>query len=363
MLRYNYLKACFKSKKSKDKVIIIESDDWGSERIPNNNVREELKKSGIDMDLSPYSKFDTLERLVDLEMLEYLLNRIEDVYEKKVKITANFIIQNPDYFKIKQSEFKEYYGKSFIETYLSRDNNNKVWSKIRDLNAKQYFKPQFHGREHINIPLWLMELKKKNEKLLNAFDCGCFAIDYKLQNNDNLLSSFQYNDITQKEFVENSFKDGYNKFDEIFGFKSKSIVVPRHVWHPDLNLEFKKAGVEYIQSAINQEVISENVSYKTEHYTGEMDNISQLKFLVRNIYFEPSYNNQYDWVKKTLNKIDFLFYFNIPVIISMHRLNFVGGINEANRENNLKLFESLLKKIILKHKDVSFKTSDTLFDT
>lgn len=361
MLNPKYILNTFKSIKSQEKIIIIESDDWGSERVPNSNVREELKKNGINMESSPYSKFDTLERLEDMEMLEHLLSRIEIEYKKKVKITTNFIIQNPDFSKIKQSDYKDYYAKSFIETYLSRDNNNKVWDKIKDLKEQQFIKPQFHGREHINIPFWLNELQNNNKKLLNAFDLGCFAIDHITKNNDNLLSSFQYNNLIQKEFVKNSFKDGYNKFHQIFGFTSKSIVVPRHVWHPDLNLEFKAVGVKFIQSAINQEVINQEGFYKIKHYTGEIDKISGLRFLVRNVYFEPSYDEGYDWVQKALNKINFLFYLNVPVIISMHRLNFVGGLCEKSRDKNIKLFEKLLIEIIKKHKEVKFLTSDEFY--
>ena len=48
--------------------------------------------------------------------------------------------------------------------------------------------------------------------------------------------------------------------------------------------------------------------------------------------------------------------------MSAHRINFIGILDEKNRKNNLKLFESLLKRIIKLWPDVEFMSSDQLGD-
>jgi hypothetical protein len=48
--KFQFLRSLVLSKKVNKKIIVIESDDWGSERIPNSEVREELATLGIDME-------------------------------------------------------------------------------------------------------------------------------------------------------------------------------------------------------------------------------------------------------------------------------------------------------------------------
>ncbi|MBK8547511.1 MAG: hypothetical protein IPL63_09025 [Saprospiraceae bacterium] len=85
-----------------------------------------------------------------------------------------------------------------------------------------------------------------------------------------------------------------------------------------------------------------------------------MRYLVRNIYFEPSYSEDIDWVSKSYNKIRYLLYMNIPVIISMHRINFAGGLDSQNIQRNVSLFKDLISKIIINYPEVEFISSDQL---
>ena len=96
--KFQFLRSLVLSKKVNKKIIVIESDDWGSERIPNSEVREELATLGIDMESNPHSKYDSLERFEDLLELEHVLDYFANEYNKKIKITANFITAHP-YFE------------------------------------------------------------------------------------------------------------------------------------------------------------------------------------------------------------------------------------------------------------------------
>jgi hypothetical protein len=49
-----------------------------------------------------------------------------------------------------------------------------------------------------------------------------------------------------------------------------------------------------------------------------------------------------------------------PAIISAHRLNFIGTIDQKNRDNNLRQFNRLLKEITQRWPEVEFFTSDRL---
>jgi hypothetical protein len=50
-----------------------------------------------------------------------------------------------------------------------------------------------------------------------------------------------------------------------------------------------------------------------------------------------------------------------PANISTHRVNFVGGIDEANREKGLKELKKLLNTIVKTWPDVEFMSTRDLF--
>ena len=49
-----------------------------------------------------------------------------------------------------------------------------------------------------------------------------------------------------------------------------------------------------------------------------------------------------------------------PAIISTHRINFIGFLDERNRTSNLKSFSLLLENILKKWPDVEFMTTVSL---
>ena len=63
-----------------------------------------------------------------------------------------------------------------------------------------------------------------------------------------------------------------------------------------------------------------------------------------------------------MNQIKTAFLWKKPAIINTHRLNFIGAINEENRNQNLKDFKELLTRIINKWPDVEFLSSNQLVE-
>ncbi|MGY6555170.1 MAG: hypothetical protein ACXIUM_11695, partial [Wenzhouxiangella sp.] len=56
------------------------------------------------------------------------------------------------------------------------------------------------------------------------------------------------------------------------------------------------------------------------------------------------------------------FQMNKPAIISSHRINFCGFIDESNRDQNLEALDYLLKAVLQRWPDVEFITSEELLD-
>jgi hypothetical protein len=61
-----------------------------------------------------------------------------------------------------------------------------------------------------------------------------------------------------------------------------------------------------------------------------------------------------------MESIDIAFKWGKPAIIGTHRINFSGRLDTEQRDNNLKLLEQLLTKILEKWPDVKFTDSSSL---
>ena len=90
--------------KTNRKIVVIESDDWGSIRMPSRKVYDQLFKKGYKVDLDPYMKYDCMANSNDLEALFEVLSSVQDKNGRNAIITANTIMANPDFEKIMPKE-------------------------------------------------------------------------------------------------------------------------------------------------------------------------------------------------------------------------------------------------------------------
>lgn len=345
------------------KIVVIESDDWGSIRMPSREVYEKMLNSGIRVDNDPYNKFDSLASEQDLEALFDVLKKFKDKNDNHPVITANTVVANPDFNLIRQSDFEEYFYEPFTETfkkYPAHQNSFKLWKQGI---SEHIFKPQFHGREHVNIPFWLRELKSGNKEYKLAFE-NCFwglgpIILGKVGHN--IQASFDATNTLEIEKQKEIISDGLRLFEDIFRYKSNSFIANNFIWSPELNQSLNNGGVRTLQGMKYQLLpkLGSKKRKKIFNYTGKKNELNQT-YLIRNCVFEPSQLPKSDNVGNCLRDIEIAFLWRKPAIISAHRLNFIGFIDEKNRTENLVLLNDLLKKIIQKWPDVEFMSSDEL---
>ena len=349
------------------KIVVIESDDWGSIRMPSKKVYDQLLKMGYGVDRDPYNKYDALETKSDLEAIFEVLCSVKDKNGRNAVITANTVTANPDFDKIRESGFNKYFYKPFVQSLAEshyHEGTYDVWKE--GLNA-EIFKPQFHGREHLNIKKWMEALVLNHKAIRDGFDYGLYGMNSKVDSsiNFNVMGAFNSglpNDIENYKLI---LKEGAGLFKDIFGFYSTSFIPTTYTWHPNIEIGLKESGVKYLQGMVHQRIPlddGENFSYKKTNFPGYKSKYSGLTYLMRNCYFEPSQNNNYDWVGDCLNRINIAFNLNKPATISMHRVNMIGLIDENNRNENLKLLKQLLSEIVKRWPDVEFMSSDELGD-
>lgn len=360
---YNLINA--RGWKTKRRIVVIESDDWGAIRMPGLSVRNKLlNRYPALFNGNTYDKFDNLANKVDLSELFAVLHKYKDKNGKHPVITANTIVANPDFEKIKASGFNEYHYEKFTETLARYPNHSGTFEIWKQGITEGVFRPQLHGREHLNVGLWLTALKTGDAGGLNAFGNQTFPA--RLHTGERLDIAYNYQDNSQMQFVLDSITESAVIFEKIFGYKSSSFIAPSYTWCDTIEKRLDFLGIKYLQGGLvqifPQKVINDTMKRTQRHYTGQKNNLGQT-YLMRNVHFEPALSAQSDIVSRCLSDIDIAFKWNKPAIISSHRLNFIGNIEKNNRANTLLKLDELLAAILKKYPGVEFMSSDKLGDT
>ena len=346
------------------KVIVIESDDWGSIRMPSKESYNRMLSLGINVDHDPYCKFDNIANSDDLMMLFEALQSVKDKNGNPAKLTANCVVANPDFKKIKENNFNEYHYELFTETIKKQPYEDVFYLWKQGLKEK-LFVPQFHGREHLNVKKWLGLLRDGNRETLIAFNENTFGLT-KLSAStigEGFMSEFNSGLKEDLSFQSETLESGLKHFYEIFEYQSKSFIATTYTWHPQIEKTLFDCGVRYLQGMISQKIPidnGDNFKYVNSNYQGKR-NCNGLIHLMRNCYFEPSQiENKSTSIDYCLKRIEIAFKWHKAAVISTHRLNFIGSIDEKNRSENNKLFRKLLSQIISKWPEVEFMSSDEL---
>jgi hypothetical protein len=345
------------------KVIVFESDDWGSIRIPSLAAFNALVKAGIPLQNNPYNRFDSLESEDDLCAMLEVIESYKDHRGNHPIITTNFIVANPDFEKIEKSNFEEYHYETVLETYKQKSETQNSWAIIQEAISKKLIRPQFHGREHLNATRWLEYLRSGHAHYRKAFQQRVFCIDHFTHTGKrtNLMATLDYENQGQRDFAYEQLRDGANLFRRLFQMPSASFIAPCNVWDSESEKILAESGVRFLQSFRGQLLPSPGAPtyQKRIHRSGERSLFNQT-YLVRNVYFEPSTLSKYPWIDKSLKKIHAAFFWDKPAIISMHRLNSIGSLSIDNRSRNLKMLGALLVEILKRWPEVEFMSSDEL---
>lgn len=352
----------FKGEQINDKIVVIESDDWGAEGFPDKNSSEYFIKNDMVRD-NPFSRFDSLETSVDLERILITLSSIKNLNGNSPVLTANWVMANPNFEKIEKDKYLKYSYESFLSTYQRTTKRQNNWKLIQEGINQNLIYPQFHAREHLNINLWMHYLQKNNKNFKDAFNRHCYSIDDSNNKNrrNNILAAYDYYEKKDLEIIKNTINDGLSLFKDIFGFNSNSTVCPCYVWDDNVESFFGNKIKLYQGSKFQNIPIIKRKEYKRKfHYIGE--NINNNYYNIRNVLFEPSFSQEIDWVKNALESIEIAFFWKKPAVIGMHRINFSGDLSEKNREKNLRLLQTLLNEVIRKWPDVEFKNSSELIE-
>ncbi|MCB0496594.1 MAG: hypothetical protein KDC79_10710 [Cyclobacteriaceae bacterium] len=344
------------------KIIVIESDDWGSIRMPSKEVYASLKKAGLDLDSGDsyrYNKYDTLANAEDFSVLFDTLLRFKDSRGKSAVLTAVSVVANPDFETIRDSDFLEYHYESIeqtIERYTGGKDAFAMWKTGIEQNV---FIPQFHGREHLNVPVWMRALQENNQQAKLAFDQGVWGFNNMHAEGISFQAAFNPSTVSEVEYHKEVIKDGTRLFKKLFDYDASFFVPPNGQLSNSLERTLTDCGIKFTANAKMQfESIGLGRTKRSLHYLGQRSRRGQT-YLIRNCFFEPSSEGK-NWVESCLKEIEFAFKWKQPAIIGSHRVNYVGGLDIKNRDSGIGQLSDLLSSVTKRWPEIEFMTSAEL---
>lgn len=347
--------------KTKRKIVAIAVDDYGNVRLASKNARENLDKAGFKAK-NRFDQFDTLENADDLSMLYEVLTSVKDKHGKPAVFTALALPVNINFERMEDTGYEKYIYEPLPETLAKLNGDYEtVWSLWQEGMDKNIFVPQFHGREHLNLKLFEHNLGIKDpETILCLQNRSYTGIHHNPFKNIKVTGAFSLEDISEVETHKDIVKDGLNQFEKVFGFRSITFNAPGDRESSELHPTLKHSGVEFIEAPLIKKEHLGQGRYKTIfNYTGKKNKHKQI-FMVRNCVFEPTHNNNFNWVEYCLKQVETAFFWNRPAVISSHRVNFCGHIDPENRKQGLEALKQLLQQIVQKWPEVEFMSTPKL---
>lgn len=359
--RYFSLQCAHRDFRSNKHIVVFESDDWGSIRMSNKKDWDELLRMGYAVDKRPYERFDTLESAEDLEALFEVLNKHKDINGNHPVITANMLMANPDFARIETSGCQEYFYEPIAKTYERYFGDTKAIDLMRQGIDEGVFMPQSHGREHFNVAQWMKGLQEGDEDLLTAFRFGMCGIAPKAhpEKGNQLMKALLAHSEKEQEEIDSIVAEGLTLFEKTWGFKSKTFVAPCYLWNESSERVLAEGGVQLIQT--DRASKPAYLSPARHFYTGQHNQYGQV-YSIRNCRFEPATREGSASIEALMKQINDAFANYKLAVFSTHRINYVGGIDEANRKRTLRLLDSFLTQLLEKYPDTIFLSSDKLIE-
>jgi hypothetical protein len=265
------------------------------------------------------------------------------------------LVANPDFEKIQESGFQKYHFEPFTKTLERYTAHDKVYDLWKEGIKKEIFLPELHGREHLNIPLWMNDLQRGNPLTHLAFKYHITGIGPRdhSQLNNHYQAAFEWfhkNPQSSRTLILQSMQ----LFRHIFGYEPYYFTPPNGIFNKTLNETIAGEGIYLLDRPffLKNPGIKGKGRYEI-YFQGQKDK-SGLHYIVRNAVFEPSSDLYPDPVDRCLRDIASAFKWYKPAIISSHRVNFAGYLNTKNRDHGLKELSKLLKSIIKLWPEVEF---------
>lgn len=350
-----------------EKLVIFSIDDYGNVRLDSALARDRMVAAGLDMSLR-FDRFDALETRQDLEALFEVLSSVSDSRGHAAIFTPYALCANPDFEAMIGTKHSYRYN-SLPQTFellatTQPDAYDGAWALWQEGIRNGLVKPQFHGREHLNVELIERKLRAGDDTLkINLANYSLAALgDEASMPGVSFTQAFGIWDKSEIKRHREIIVDGLQLFEKVFGFPSLTFTPPGQKLHPELYPFVESLGVRGIDKPLHcVRRLARNKVAREFNVLGRRRGQGHVS-IVRNVVFEPTNNLAFDSVQLALDQVTAAFRWRKPAIISSHRVNFSGHIDRENRRLGLNALKRLLQGIVQHWPDVQFISADELVE-
>lgn len=337
---------------TKRKLLVISVDDYGNVRIGSQQALQNLEKNGLKK-RSIFDQYDALETEEDLLSLFEVLNSVKDKNNRPACFTPFALAGNIDFERIIESGYQSYFFESLKDTF-EKLNEFKTYELIKEGIRNKVFLPQFHGREHVNVSLFGKLLAERNRSLMVNIENRSFSMITDKDGGGLPYSiAFHAQDRESIHKQKEIISHGTKVFKDVYGYSPSNFMPPSATASLELNDSLYKNGIRFFDSYRFRN--NPTSIFKKEYmYTGKRVRDAGTSYLVRNVVFEPCQNQTSDSVGVALQQINAAFTMGKPAIVSSHRVNFCGRIDEGNRAFGLNSLKRLLLEVKKRWPEVEF---------
>ncbi len=345
---------------SSRKVIVFESDDWGScFAFPSLALyhfhRSTLKGNGAEKIREDLPK-TTLEDPDDMERLFRVLEGHRGGDGRPARFQANYIMANPSP-KLVDGVLAKYEMVSLPDVPEGWPRGN-IIEKAKEGMRRGVWHREFHGYAHVNYRRHEADLRAGGDAYPGEFRKEWYCW---MKSSQPKFSSVQeyYNELgewsSNLSYGEQlrDIREGLTIFKSVFGEIPRSAVAPFYVWQGKTERALGKLKFRVIQGKNRQynvlgmrhkmDALDERIAGNLwPHAMGNFNRKWRIRYLHRNVDFEPGESPQ-AW-GRAYGEIRAAWSRGEPAIVSTHRINYVDLEKQAV-EANLEQLERLLASI------------------
>ncbi|MDX2281758.1 MAG: hypothetical protein NW218_19365 [Saprospiraceae bacterium] len=348
---------------TKRKLLAFAVDDYGNVRLKNIEAREKLKSKGVKLQ-GRFDYLDAMDTREDFEHLFEVLSSVKDWKGAPAIFTPYALSCNTNYETTLMSG--KYVPENLDYTYERLSLEDPVayvgtYKLLKQGIQEKLIRPQFHGREHLNVHLFNALLKEKDPSLLSNLELHSMAGVSNHRDFPNVTFNEAFAFWIEEEVAlhKEVIADGLQQFKHVYGYPSLTFTPPAQQLHPSLYSFVIDQGLIGVDKVRATKRHLGQGHYVSEQNVMGVSKRSNFVTIVRNCVFEPN-EGDINWLNFTFNQIKAAFFWNKPAIVSSHRVNFCGHIDPKNRQKGLNTLKLLLQKVTKTWPDVEFIAIDDL---
>lgn len=347
------------------KLLAFAVDDYANIRVDSLAARQRMLDAGLDLS-HQMDRYDSLETRQDLEALFEVLDSVRDSKGRPGKFSAYALAANPDFARIRD-DGERYHAESVTETFarLAAEQPQAyegAWALWQEGRVKGLLQPQCHGREHLNLELFEHKLRHgaddlrasiQNDSLAGVTGDPAFP-------GVGFSHAFGLHDAASLPRHREILADAFDQFEKVWGFRSTTFTPPAQQLHPSLFVDVEAAGALSIDKPMRcSRPMGDGARRREVNHSGRQAGQKHLT-VVRNVVFEPGKDMGFEPVERAVQQVAAAFRWRKPAIISSHRVNFCGHLDESNRARGLAALQSLLQQITARWPQVEFVGVDDI---